>query len=48
LYVLYVMSTFGVISVEYLAKRKVISLKSKFKWERAYQTTLLFLIEIIP
>jgi len=37
LYVLYVMSIFGVIYVEYLAKRKVISLKSKFKWERAYQ-----------
>jgi len=37
LYVLYVMSIFGVISVEYLAKRKVISLKSKFKWEGAYQ-----------
>lgn len=37
LYVLYVMPVFGVISVEYLAKRKVISLKSKFMWERAYQ-----------
>ena len=36
-YVLCVMSVFGVISGKYLAKRKVISLKSKFKWEGAYQ-----------